>query len=440
MTIRPTLGPKPDGPKTQVDLRTSLARRCLQLAFVLFVIGLVAGFLALWGQRRTAAAAVWHNPADNIQVALVAPDLALLSLAGVPDDQALALAMEQGELATTHALLALSLDLNDAQRMNGWLWLAYRYRRAEQTQRAAQAYRLAGGGAVLSPDLPDLLRTETLLAVGQGLIDMHDKASARLYLKQAALIGAYSPHLTAYHRHMLLERIVPTSLRAEGKRDDWSALAQAVKSGTAKGGNFAVSGPAGGTDWRSFPAESDAALVQARDARRAAAAEWLQAMTASNGAPGRPSPNDTDPEEKLRTALLTEGAAVYRFAEQDERTSTSGPAAQQTRLRWLSLKRWVAAGGFGAGLMPEWESKHEAIDSALTTAWSDWLTFQVDPVGAGLSDDVQVRQAIMAAYWGLYPDAPIADLVSAAQYSRGFGGLHLTILEPGTPPVLGWSE
>ncbi len=440
MTFTQNIGPEPDNPKMQSDRRAGLARRCFQLALVLFVIGLVPGFLAFWGQRRAAAAAVWRDPADNIQVAAVAADLALLTLAGVPDDQVLALAMEKGELATTHALLALSADLADAQRMNGWVWLAYCYHKAGQTQRAAQAYRLAGYGAILSPDLHDLLRTETLLAVGKGLVDLHDNSSARFYLKQAAIIGANSPRLTAYHRRSLLERLVPASLRAGGKRDDWSGLAKAVKNGTAAGGNLAGSTSGAGPEWHDVPADNDAAIVHAQDARRVAAADWLQTMTASRDATESPTSSDTDHQEALQAALLAEEAALDRSADRKQVVHATSLYARQARLRWLSLKRRIAAGGVGAGLVPGWESNREAIDAALTAAWTNWLALHADSAGGGLPDAFQARQAIVAAYWGLYPDAPVADLVSALEPTRGFGGLRLTILESGEPPVVGWSE
>jgi hypothetical protein len=118
----------------------------------------------------------------------------------------------------------------------------------------------------------------------------------------------------------------------------------------------------------------------------------------------------------------------------------SAQAALQTRLRWLALKRRIAAGGFGPGLMPEWESDREAIDAALTGAWTDWLALQADQKSTGFLNGLQARQAITAAYWGLYPDAPIADLVSAAHSAGGYDGIHLTVLETGSPPVVGWSK
>ncbi|UCC62210.1 MAG: hypothetical protein JSV36_15725 [Anaerolineae bacterium] len=436
----------PDDPPARSNLRSTLARRCLQLALMLFVLALVPTLLAFWGQRRAIVNAAWRDPADNIRAAAVAPDLALLSLAGVPDGQVLALSMDMAELETARALLAFSPDLTDAQRMNGWLWLARHYQGAEQAGRAAQAYRLAGVGAVLSADLPDLLRTQTLLVVGRQLIELHDKPSARLYLQQAALIAAYTPHLTAYHRRSLLEGLVPAILHAGGDRNDWDALAETVENGSDASGAIGGSPSATPGSWNDAPPDNDAALVLARDARRAAAAAWLTFSSAANQAGEETvAVAQQDARQALRQALLAEDAAVDRYTARDA-TNPPQPAAQETRLRWLLLKRRIAAGGAGVGLVPEWESSRGEVDAALTAAWADWLALQTDSEEAGLTFIYQrlpvdaARQAIVAAYWGLYPDAPVADLLPAARPISGFGRLRLTVLEPGTPPVVGWSE
>jgi hypothetical protein len=415
---------------------------------VLLIVGLIPGLLALWSQRRASAAVVWRNPADNIDVAALAPDLTLLSLAGVPDDQTLALAMEKSELATVHAILALSTDLSDARRTSGWLWLAHNYHRAGQSERAVQAYNLAGSGAVIGTDIHDLLRAETLLAVGQGLTELHDRTSAPVFLEQAATIAAYSPRIIPYHRRSLLERVVPASLRAGGEREHWRALNKATKNGSAQGGNIVDPGSAGKSVLQDARVLDDPTLVQTGDARRAAAAEYLEAMIARAGTADEPVQGDAvrDARQALRSALLNEDAAVERYVEQYGGTQETSRSAQQVLIRWLLLKRRIAAGGFGSRLMPEWESNREVIDAALTAAWAEWLALQTDTTAASLGGDFQglrpgvARQATMAAYWGLYPDAPVEELVARAQSTGGTGRLRLNVLKSGTPPVVGWSE
>ena len=290
---------------------------------------------------------------------------------------------------------------------------------------------MAGSGAILSDQLPDILRTETLLNVGQQLIRLQDKPGAHFYLQQAALISAYASHLTNYNRRSLLERLIPALLRAGGKRDDWHSLARAVEKGTAPIGDTPFPLSAGQPGWHSAPAGNDAALIAAQDARRAAAAAWLTTLASSV----EPSA-DYDlaaAQHILRQALLAEDAAIDKYLEGSIKAGETDPAAKETRLRWLLLKRRIAAGGAIAGLVPEWEADREEIRNALNAAWNDWLAYYAQGQAAHAA-----RRALVAAYWGLYPDAPVADLVPIAQSSSG--RLHLIIIKLGMPPVVGWSE
>ena len=445
----------PDDPRTQSNRRSDLARRCLQLAFVLFVIGLVPTVLAAWGERRATASMGWRDPAESLEAATIAPDLALLSLAGVADHHVLALSLEKGELETTCAVLVFGVDLTDKQRMNHWLWLAFRYQETGQITRAAQAYRLAGSGAILSPDLPDMLRTETLLAVGLQLLALQDKPGARFYLSQAALISAHAPLFTAYHQRSLLERLVPAVVSADGKRADWAPLAKVVKSGMGRPGTVNAPGTVESAGSRAITSDRDATLIGMRVARQTAAAALLEAISATNNGTGsielEPRRADSSSAEEkaretLRQTLFSEDRAVDQLLAHSEGMPEVGRDTQETAVRWLLLKRRIAEGGFGTGLMPEWESDRESINTALNAAWTGWLTHQAAPADAAFAGAFQglatstVRQAIMAAHWGLYPNAAMADLVLVAQAASGGGRLHLKTFESGTPPLVGWSE
>jgi hypothetical protein len=242
-------------------------------------------------------------------------------------------------------------------------------------------------------------------------------------------------------------------LQAGGNRDDWVSLAKAVNTGAANGGNVTGARTAEGPDWRDLERETDITLVQAREDRRAAAGELLRSVS---NVPGRHDGDGSDEagwdtlRQNLQSALMIEDAAIDGRAAQESGTRAASLATLQARLRWLAFKRRIAAGGAGAGLVPEWESNREGIDALLSNTWDEWLTLQ-----SGSEDAVPARhatgeypglpahaarQAITAAFWGLYPDAPMADLVPAAQTTRPFGRLHLTIVKSGTKPVLGWSD
>jgi hypothetical protein len=178
--------------------------------------------------------------------------------------------------------------------------------------------------------------------------------------------------------------------------------------------------------------------VRAQDARRAAAAAWLAELPASHGVAC-----ESQACLNLRQALLEEDAALQAYLAYD-----ASQGAQLSRLHWLWLKRRVAEGGFGPGLVPQWEASRAQIRAALTGAWGDWLALAVPGQGDQENSGTDLRrltvcaarQAIVAAYWGLYPNAPIADLLSASEGLTDFGWLHLTIVKPGTLPVVGWQE
>jgi hypothetical protein len=434
-----------DDAKTPASFKAILARRCLQLALVMFVIGIFLALLAQWGERRATANAAWRNPGDTIELKAVAPDLAALSLAGVPDAQVLTLSIALGELETTRAILAFGADLSDKERSNGWLWLADRYHQANQMDRAAHAYRLAGDGAILGTNIDDLLRTKILLAVGQGLLASHDKERSRFYLSQSAIIGGNSNQLGAYHRHTLLEQLVPAILQAGGYRDDWKNLAETTKRVNAgvhlNGSVPTILGQEG---------ISAAPFAQAQDARREAAAVWLATITEAQG-DGQTDTNLT--RVALVEALREEDSAVNQYVTSGPGSAADRLAAQETLLHWLLLKRRIAGGGLGTRLIPEWEDDREEIEESLSAAWREWLALQSPsiiieettslPFGISEIEGVApeaARLAIAAAYWGLYSDAPVPELLSAAQARGEFGGLQLTILEPGEPPVVGWSR
>jgi hypothetical protein len=341
------------------DRANRLAHHLLQIALVFFLVSVMLTILAVWGQRSATASAVWRNPAETIHIEQIAPDLAALHLADAPDGQVLALAMEMGELESTHALLAFGADLTDQQRLDGWLWLAQRYLQAGRDQVAAQAYRLAGSGAVLSEGLPDLLRTRTLLSVGRQLTSLHDKINARFYLTQAAFLGARSPYLSAHHRRLLFEQLVPALLEVGGQPDDWSALQDAISAQRPAGGSVTTARSAEMSIW-SEDEIKDAALIRARNDRRAAAEMWLASIatwqrsnpirsqgsgsdpgsTASSTMTERLSPDQA--RQALRRALLAEDLAVTQYVTQQMDASETRLLAQETWLRWLLLKRGIA--------------------------------------------------------------------------------------------------
>ncbi len=400
-------------------IRTLLARYLTRLALVLVVVGLILGGLAVWGERRAAAKVAWYDPLDDLQPEAIAPDLALLSLSGVPDSQILSLALAADEIETVRATLTFSPELNDLERVGGWMILAQYYQNAGRRDTAARAYRLVGYNTVLSADLPDLVRVKTLLAAGRQLIALHDQHNARFCLDQATLIAAYSRDLSPFHRRSLLAQVVPAYSRVGGDHNDWEVLVEAVEKRTKP------QATRGTYYWRASPG-SNADLVAAQDARRAAASALHQALIQDQ--------EDAQLKQALAEALLAEDAAVARYV-----SGRSSSSAWETQLHWLLIKRQIAWGGFGLELVPQWEteSTRADIDTSLSAAWQAWYLSYREKEQADL-------YALVSAYWGLYPEAPVQALIASLSQKRTsdlnnrYRGIDLTVLEAGVPPVLGW--
>jgi hypothetical protein len=110
------------------------------------------------------------------------------------------------------------------------------------------------------------------------------------------------------------------------------------------------------------------------------------------------------------------------------------------------LKRWVAWGAVVPGLVPAWDGEREQITKALSKAWERWSMLQANRGGLVTPSEFEAlpvyvaRRALAAAYWGLFPDAPVEDLVLSVKPVREFDGLRLEVLEGGNPPNVGWSE
>ncbi len=99
----------------------------------------------------------WTSPLGNIQSRQVAPELAVLTLAGENDDRVIHAALDAGETETAYASIAYSLLLPDAVRSGHWLLLAERYRQSEPG-RSAMCSLVALDHAALSPALGDIAR------------------------------------------------------------------------------------------------------------------------------------------------------------------------------------------------------------------------------------------------------------------------------------------
>ena len=176
------------------------------------VVLLALAGLALLGayfflSRQPAAESGWVDPVAAAKNEAVAPDLAVLTLAGEPDDRIIRAALDAGEVETAYATLANSVLLPDNLRSGSWLLLASQYQPSDPA-RAAVGYQAALDLAALGPALSDSARADLSLQAARGYAALGKMQIARLALAQAENVARYSLVLLPAQRRALLGQVI----------------------------------------------------------------------------------------------------------------------------------------------------------------------------------------------------------------------------------------
>ena len=393
----------------------------LLVALVAGVVVLTLTGLALLGaylylSREAAAKVPWVSPLEAVRPQAVAPDLAVLSLAGEPEDRVIRAALDANEVETAYAGLAHSVLLPDSQRSGNWLLMADRYLKAEP-ERAASAVQAALDVAALSPYLSDMTRADISTQAASRFAELKRVPAARLALAQAESIARHSLTLLPAQRRTILER-VEASYRALGDADAAQALRKGMEAASAGPGVKVEPGQPVLPALRSgvkLPQPVVTAMTARQQAAAQMAARWLNS-----------SPNTRNAlVESLGKALLAEDAARAEFyASAAKLPDADRLTLLHDRVAWLTTKYRVASGAFGAALAPEWAKQAEAIRDELVGAHTDLTNGygqQLDtllPADAGPARVELLRQALLATRLGLFPDPaaekPLSDQLLTA--------------------------
>ncbi len=222
------------------------------------------------------------TPQDAVRPAGVAPDLAVLTLAGEAEERVIRAALDAKEYETAYAGLAYGLLLPDSVRSGHWLLLASYYQDKEPS-RALLSYRAALDQAALSTTLGDLARADISLQAARGLAALDRPVVARLAVAQAENIARYSATLVPAQRLALLNQVIDT-YQALGDVQTAAALRSKIEAAGAgpgvqlEQGSLLLPGLRGSVV---LPAQVTQAIV----ARQSAAA----AMAARAGSRRRPA-------------------------------------------------------------------------------------------------------------------------------------------------------
>lgn len=363
-------------------------------------LGLLGAYFYLSRQANSQVA--WVSPFSAIRPKAVAPDLAVLTLAGEPDDRVIRAALDAGETETAYAGLATSVLLPDSLRSGHWLLLADRYQKSEP-ERAILAVQTALDVAALSPTLGDMARADISLQAATRFAALKQAPAARLALAQAESIGRYSPLLLPAQRRSILER-VEAAYRATGEATLASAVRKDLDSASAGPGVKIEPAPAllGGLRGAvTLPPPVVAAIAARQQAAAQLAARWLSA-----------SPNTRKTlTEALGQALLAEDAARAEFYQSAASLSDADRLALlHDQIAWLTVKYRVANDGFGASLVPDWAAEIATMRQKLEEAHTNLINGygqQLDGLAAADASQARVellRQALLSVRLGLFPD------------------------------------
>lgn len=391
-------------------------------ALLLGVIGLVSiGAYALTSKRQ-AALTPWRDPTAVVQERFVAPDLALLTLAGLDDAEAVSRALFARELDTAYSILVYSTSLSDSERAGKWLLLGQRFQESGEVNRARFCYRMAAEIAALSPFMTDLSRAQTFLQAGTGLAAMRAFGDGELVCDQAHDVALYSPHLTQVHRQQVLQGL-QTAYAALGRGEEkWLDLARLVT-----GGQATVPQPQQVPVLTRPPLLANAEVEQAEAVRKTATEKMLVVLV----------PPQREPSKYLLKALteaLQAEDQVKQRAYGDAAIAAADLPTQvalaHARVAWLTFKLRIARRATGLSLVPDWEAQEaeirEQLQAARETLYELHARYAGDEAALTL-----IRQQLLAGRLGLYPDYPeeaLVDEMQTASTQSSASPLHLQVL------------
>jgi hypothetical protein len=393
-------------------------------------VALLAAYF-LMSQPATAADPGWVNPLSALESAAVAPDLAVLTLAGEPDDRVIRAALDANEIETAHAGVAYSVLLSDQLRSGQWLLLATKVVERD-ADRGLIAYQAALDESALGPALNDLGRADISLQVARGFMALQKPELARLATAQAENIARFSLSLLPGQRRSVLQA---AAAAYELLGDDASVQAihdnmEAYSSGPG------VDGPR--VDLLlptlrgvvALPQEVASALALRQEAAAALAARWLSAAPTERSNLVQALGEALAAENEARSAWYAGGEGL----ELPDRL-----ALLHDRIAWLVVKYRASRGDFGTSLVSDWEAQSGQIEVELTETFTALINGYgqqldiLDPVEALQARVELLRQSVLWTRLGLFPgeaeDKLRADLIDAArQLWTRQGGAGLTVV------------
>jgi hypothetical protein len=405
------------------------------VGFLVIVGGVLLGTYFYLSQRPKVDLS-WVSPLDSVDSSRVAPDLAVLSLAGEPDERVFRAALDAGEKETAYAALAYSLLLPDNIRGGHWLLLAP-YCRQMDAERTNVCYQAALDLAALSPTLNDAARADLSLQAARGYADSGETQEARMALAQVENIARHSLSLLPAQRRAVLGQLIE-AYRSAGDAKT-AATMQKLLGEVSSGPGITAEPPRTGlADLRGsvvLPASVANAVVARQQAAAQVAAKWLNS-------------GESDRAELaggLGEALIEEDRARTEFyGTATELSPADRLALLHDQVAWLTTKYRVARGGYGASFVPAWEEQADEVWAALTDAYTQLINGygqQIDtlsPADAAQASVELLRQGVLWSRLGLLPsniEATLSEKLADASRQlwtrQGNAGLTVVVQDVG---------
>jgi len=348
---------------------------------------------------------VFTEPLAVLSPEEIDPALALASLGGLPEDEVIVEAIQKARPENALAGLLFYPLMPHRAGAGHYLALAKQYSTFNSPEKAVFCNQMAAQTAILSPNIPDNVRADLLIQVGEELAGLEQTTLAKLYLEQAFTIAAYSPYLQAIQRRSIFERLQPV-YHDMGEREmarqslDYSANPPLITP-LAEATVFLPQ-----LEITTLPAS-----IQTLEAERWQKAQLLAAILVERegNAPQRTY-------DDLQQALLQEDEQKLALLEA-ELASTSRLTEKinniAAQIEWLSIKYRVANQGYGVSLVPAWEASVAQIEADLKTKYSQLYELYAEMIIAlpdisqiDMANEEKFRYEILAGEVGHYPNYP----------------------------------
>nr|WP_290667386.1 hypothetical protein [Ardenticatena sp.] len=288
-----------------------------------------------------------------LQLDAVDTGLMLDWIGGVPDGQSIETALASQEYATAYAFVLFAPDLDDREQAMFLVRLA-EAQMAEDEDRAARLFVLAGQAALTSPFIDDVARGQILLQTGDGLEQLGERTAALRDWQQVSILARFAPEISPPVREALLQHLMER-YQAIGEDARVAAVQEALQVlGTR---DLGVVKPVP-VDTRPAPAPWPPFVLERVEARQRVAREIRFALQ-TGGTPAW---------DQLEAALMDEESAIQTWlADPDE----PNPFGRQERYRrWIQQMRVLSRGVVGKGHLPQWESRRAEFDLIAAQLWN----------------------------------------------------------------------